>query len=188
MLIIAGSMVMMADMHANSGYGQFVRAMLVMALGMGLTATPMTNLIMSSVPREHAGVGSAMNDTTRELGTTLGVAILGSVLSSAYVDHLPSQISQLPAQAAEAVRDSIGGALYISNQIGGEAGRQLAGTATEAWMTGTHSAFLVGAGIAAFAAVFSFVFLSRNDAGAPVEIEQLGEESSQAMTMAGSAH
>src|SRR6185436_3218156 len=100
--------------------------MVVMASGMGLTMTPMTELIMSSVPRDKAGVGSAMNDTTRELGTTLGVAVLGSVLSSAYSAGLPAGIEQLPADAREAVTGSLGGALAVSEQIGGPLGAQLA--------------------------------------------------------------
>ena len=70
--------------------------MFVMASGMGLTMTPMTELIMSSVPRDKAGVGSAMNDTTREVGTTLGVAVLGSILSSGYTSNLGGALGRSP--------------------------------------------------------------------------------------------
>lgn len=163
MVIVAVAMMLLAALTADSGYGELVVAMSVMAVGLGLTATPMTNLIMSSVPRSHAGVGSAMNDTTREVGTTLGVAILGSVLSSAYVSHLPREIGMLPAEAAGLVRDSIGGAYYVAGQIGGSIGQQLTEAATGAWMQGTRLAFHVGAGIAVLAAVISFLFLSRDD-------------------------
>lgn len=167
MVIVAVAMVLLAALTADSGYGQLVLAMSVMAIGLGLTATPMTNLIMSSVPRSHAGVGSAMNDTTREVGTTLGVAILGSVLSSAYVSHLPAEVDKLPTEAADLVRDSIGGAYYVAGKIGGEIGQRLAELSTDAWMQGTRLAFHVGAGIAVVAAVISFLFLNRDDNAAP---------------------
>lgn len=163
MVIVAVAMVLLAALTSDSGYGQLVVAMSVMAIGLGLTATPMTNLIMSSVPRSHAGVGSAMNDTTREVGTTLGVAILGSVLSSAYVSHLPTEVDKLPADAAGLVRDSIGGAYYVAGKIGGEIGQRLTELSTDAWMQGTRLAFHVGAGIAVVAAVISFLFLNRDD-------------------------
>lgn len=163
MVIVAVAMVLLAALTSDSGYGQLVVAMSVMAIGLGLTATPMTNLIMSSVPRSHAGVGSAMNDTTREVGTTLGVAILGSVLSSAYVSHLPAEVEKLPADAAGLVRDSIGGAYYVAGKIGGEIGQRLTELSTDAWMQGTRLAFHVGAGIAVVAAVISFLFLNRDD-------------------------
>ncbi len=176
MVIVAVAMVLLAALTADSGYGQLVIAMSVMAIGLGLTATPMTNLIMSSVPRSHAGVGSAMNDTTREVGTTLGVAILGSVLSSAYVSHLPADVDKLPADAAGLVRDSIGGAYYVAGKIGGEIGRRLTEEATGAWMQGTRLAFHVGAGIAVVAAVISFLFLNRDDNAAGPMLDSYSED------------
>ena len=144
MLFTAGGVLLLSGLNAASTYGQVLVGMIVMAAGMGLVMTPMTDLIMSSVPREKAGVGSAMNDTTRELGTTLGVAILGSLLSSAYTSNLPSQIGQLPAEAQQAVKGSLGGALYVSQQLGGDVGQQLADAAKSAWSDGVRLAFLVG--------------------------------------------
>jgi EmrB/QacA subfamily drug resistance transporter len=161
-MILAGvGVLLLSGLDASSTYGQVLIGMFVMAAGMGLTMTPMTDLIMSSVPREKAGVGSAMNDTTRELGTTLGVAILGSLLSSAYSSSLPSAVDQLPADAREVVRGSLGGALAVSQQLGGEVGRQLSDAAKSAWADGVQLAFLVGAGIVFVAAAISFAFLER---------------------------
>jgi len=78
--------------------------MVVMAIGMALAMSPTTGLLMSVVPRERAGMGSAMNDTTRELGGSLGIAVLGSVMASNYASHVGGAVAGLPAQAAAAVK------------------------------------------------------------------------------------
>src|SRR5260370_34700683 len=81
----------------------------LMAGGLGLTASPATDAIMGALPPDKAGAGSAVNDTTREVGGTLGVAIVGSVLSSAYGSHVASSLSRLgaPHAAVDAARQSI---------------------------------------------------------------------------------
>ena len=80
---------------------------------------------MSSLPLAHAGVGSAMNDTVRMVGGTLGVAILGSLLSSRYGADMEGAVEGLPAPAQAAAEGSIGGASAVAEQIGGEAGATL---------------------------------------------------------------
>ena len=76
-------------------WGRIIIAMALMAAGLGLTASPATEAIMGALPPDKAGAGSAVNDTTRELGGTLGVAIVGSVLSSAYGSHVVSALTGL---------------------------------------------------------------------------------------------
>jgi len=171
MVLTGAGVLVLSGLEASSSYAHVLVGMFVMAAGMGLTMTPMTDLIMSSVPRDKAGVGSAMNDTTRELGTTLGVAILGSLLSSSYASHLPASVQQLPVAARDAVKGSLGGALAVSQQIGGSAGRQLADAAKSAWGSGVHLAFMVGAGIAFVAAAISFAFLERTP-GAESDLDE----------------
>jgi Na+-driven multidrug efflux pump len=154
--------------------------MFIMAAGMGLTMTPMTDLIMSSVPRDKAGVGSAMNDTTRELGTTLGVAVIGSILSSVYSSHLSAAtIAQLPAAAADTVKGSLGGALAVSQQLGGEPGRQLAEAAKTAWASGVQVSFMIGAVIVFAAAAIVFAFLDRGPGQDDDYLTELLEEESE---------
>lgn len=162
MLFAAVGVFLLSRLTADSTYGDVLIGILVMTFGMGLTMSPMTDMIMSSVPRDRAGVGSAMNDTTRELGTTLGVAVLGSLLSSSYSSGLPAGVSQLPDGAREVVRGSLGGALYISEQMGGQNGATLATLARSAWMDGVRLAFEVGAGILVVAALITYFFLDRS--------------------------
>src|SRR3954468_12300514 len=133
--------------------------MIVMASGMGLTMTPMTELIMSSVPRDKAGVGSAMNDTTREVGTTLGVAILGSILSSGYTSHLGNAVTDLPDGARHAAEGSLAGALGVAHQIGGAQGAAIVDAAKSAWAEGLHLSMSIGAGIVLFAAIIAARYL-----------------------------
>jgi EmrB/QacA subfamily drug resistance transporter len=125
--------------------------------GMGLTMAPATESIMGSVPRERAGVGSAVNDTTRQTGGALGVAVLGSLLATRYdsrVDHL-----RLPAGAAHAARESIGGALAVAGRLGGRAGGALADAARAGFANGIQLATVVGAGVVALAVVVVILFL-----------------------------
>ena len=161
MMVTGLGVLLLSELDAASTYGQVLVGMFVMAAGMGLTMTPMTDLIMSSVPRDKAGVGSAMNDTTRELGTTLGVAILGSILSSTYASNLAGAVGLLPVDVRDVATGSLGGALAVSQQIGGPNGAQFADAAKTAWADGVHTSFLVGSIIVFVAAGISFAFLDR---------------------------
>ena len=87
--------------------------------GLGLVMAPATEAIMGSLPAEKAGVGSAVNDTTRELGGTLGVAILGSLFASAYGAKLVDLLSgtPLPPEALAAAKESVGAAVRVTAEV-----------------------------------------------------------------------
>jgi EmrB/QacA subfamily drug resistance transporter len=92
-----------------------VPQMVMMGLGMGLISTPATESILLVLPPARAGVGSAVNDATRELGGTLGVAVVGSVFSSVFASHLGSgAFSALPAPVVTHAQDSVGVASAIA--------------------------------------------------------------------------
>jgi hypothetical protein len=92
-----------------------VPQMVLMGLGMGLISTPATESILLVLPPARAGVGSAVNDATRELGGTLGVAIVGSLFSSVYAAHLADgAFGRLPAAALSQAQDSVGSALAMA--------------------------------------------------------------------------
>lgn len=121
---------------------------------------------MSSLPLTKAGVGSAVNDTTQEVGSALGVAVLGSVLSSVYhatVDHSTS-LQILPPQVKAEVRDSIGKAAVIASYLGGSPGHVIISAANAAFIDAMHSTVLVGAGVSLCGALVALLFLpSRPD-------------------------
>jgi EmrB/QacA subfamily drug resistance transporter len=159
MVLTASGVFILSFLNASSGYGHVLIGMVVMASGMGLTMTPMTELIMSSVPRDKAGVGSAMNDTTREVGTTLGVAVLGSILSSGYTSNLGPVVAALPAPARQTAEGSLAGALGVAHEIGGTQGAAIIDAARSAWADGLHLSMLIGAGIVLLAAAIAARYL-----------------------------
>lgn len=124
-----------------------------MAVGMSVTMAPLTSLIMSAVPPSRAGMGSAMNDATRELGGALGVAVLGSVTATLYTHQL-GDTSGLPAEAAAGVRSGLAGALRVAGGMGaGPESAALVERATGAFRDGILVAALVASAITAIAAV-----------------------------------
>ena len=110
---------------------------------MGLTTAPATESIMGAVPEANAGVGSGINDTTRELGGTLGVAVIGSVFASLY----SSGLGDLPAGVPSSAGDSIGAALGIANTMGGPAGDSLRELASAGFYDGLQAGCLVAGGV-----------------------------------------
>ena len=93
----------------SSYWGRILVAMVLMSAGLALTSSPATEAIMGALPAAKAGAGSAVNDTTRELGGTLGVAIVGSVMSSAYASHVMTALSRIgaPASVTSLARQSV---------------------------------------------------------------------------------
>jgi EmrB/QacA subfamily drug resistance transporter len=163
--VVAGGMWLMAlgvgitsTVGVQANYLVLVGGLFVMATGMGIAMSPTTDLLMSSVPREKAGMGSAMNDTTRELGGSLGVAVFGSLLASRYTNELAPAVTALPGQVQDVANGSLAGALAVSGRLG-EHGTAVATAAKDAWMSGFHFSLLAGAVIIALAGVLAFRFL-----------------------------
>lgn len=157
--LVSVSFILMSQWPTIPSYAQVIACMLVMMSGMSLTMTPATNMLMSAIPRNRAGMGSAMNDTTRELGGALGIAVLGAVLGSVYAAKITDAIASLPAQLQEVASNSLAGALSVADGIGGAAGESLASAAKVAWMNGMSNAMLIAAAIVAVAAVVSGIWL-----------------------------
>jgi EmrB/QacA subfamily drug resistance transporter len=159
--LVAVGLVLLATLGTRSGYPQVLAALAALGLGMGNTMAPATDSIMGSLPRAKAGVGSAVNDTTRQVGGALGVAILGSVLASGYRPAMGSflQGKALPRAAAGSVRDSVVAAMQIAQRLPGAAGRALADAARDRFVGAMHGAVLVAAGVALLGAVVVVLFL-----------------------------
>lgn len=126
--------------------------LVVMAIGMSITMAPATASIMASLPLRKAGVGSAWNDTTRELGGALGVAVLGSVMSSQYASALAGELDGVPANVGAIAESSVGAAVQISAQLPSAAGGALSAAAKSAFIDAMGVALIVAAGVALVAA------------------------------------
>lgn len=120
-------------------------ALFPMAVGMSITGTPLTTLIMSSVPGNRAGVGSAMNDTNRELGGALGVAVLGSIVTSRFASAVEPAVGGLTDDARDVAITGLPGALSVAERIGGPAGDALAVASKVAFIDAMHVAGVVAA-------------------------------------------
>ena len=142
----------------------------VLPLGMGNVMAPGTEAVMSAVPAAKAGVGSAMNDVNRQLAGALGVAVIGSVSSSAYSSKVESATTGLPPSAAHAATDSIGGAVGVAAHLPAGAGDALTVAASGAFTDALGVALLIGSGVLLTAAVFVKRYLpdTRRSAEKPV--------------------
>lgn len=161
LFITSVAFVLMSTWTADMTYWHLLSVMWVMMIGISAAMTPGTNILMSAVPRNRSGMGSAMNDTTRELGGALGVAILGAILSAAYADNVREAASHLPAAASEAVEGSLAAAIGVANEIG-EAAAPLLDAAKDAWMSALGTASLTAAGIIFAASIIAFIALPRH--------------------------
>jgi hypothetical protein len=158
LVIVAIALTVISGVEVDGGYGRVALALSIMGFGMGMTMAPATDSIMGSLPLAKAGVGSAMNDTTRQVGGALGVAVLGSVLASTYSAAMTPLVTALPPPAAELALDSVGGAARVAAEIG-EAGAALVRAAASAFVDGMGNAALVAAGVALAGAMVAAVFL-----------------------------
>jgi EmrB/QacA subfamily drug resistance transporter len=161
--IVAGALILLSGADVDSGYGLVAASLVLLGLGMGATMAPATESIMSSVPLNHAGVGSAMNDTVRMVGGTLGVAILGSLLSSGYGADMEPAVESLPPSAADAASDSVGHAGVVADQIGGNAGAALNHAAEAAFTSAMSTTLTVAAATALAGALLALVVLPRQE-------------------------
>ena len=129
-------------------YDRIVLQMVLMGLGLGLTTAPATESILSVLPPAKAGIGSAVNDATREVGGTLGVAILGSIFTSLYASHLSTtSFRHLPSHVVTAAQDSVAAALGTVGSAGSSAQPQLLDAVHSSFMNGFHISCIVAASI-----------------------------------------
>ena len=158
--LMAIAFVWISTVSTVTPYLEIVGQMLLLGTGLGCTTAPATESIMGSLAPERAGVGSAVNDTTRELGGTLGVAIIGSVFSSIYIGALKggTVFSHLPPEAQRTTRESVGAAATVATKLGPAAGAYLH-EVSDAFLSGLGVACLVAAGVAAMGAVLAARFL-----------------------------
>jgi EmrB/QacA subfamily drug resistance transporter len=138
---------------SNASYpGDVVWKMMIMATGMALVMAPATESIMGSLPRAKAGVGSAMNDTTRQVGGALGVAIVGSVMSATYgakiADSVAASGLNAPPSAIAEAKESLGQAFQLAANAPGDLGASIIASAQEAFVAGMHRGVLVAAAAA----------------------------------------
>jgi EmrB/QacA subfamily drug resistance transporter len=172
LVIVSAGLAILSTVGVSSGYGLVLATILVLGVGMGLAMAPATDSIMGSLPLARAGVGSAVNDTTRLVGGSLGVAILGSILNASYHASIVGSvaIAGLPSSAAAAASNSLGGAVDVAGQLGGNAAQAIHNVANQAFVHAMGQAVLAGAAVALAGANFALAWLPAR-AGAPADVD-----------------
>ncbi len=155
--VVGLGMGLSSTLGTDTPYALLAVCLVILATGMAMTMAPATTSIMTSLPLGKAGVGSAVNDTTRELGGALGVAVLGSLVASHYASSIGSMPGFGGAPGALA-RRSLGSALQVA-ATAGERGPQLAAAARAAFVDAMSVAFLVAAGVALAASLMVARFM-----------------------------
>jgi EmrB/QacA subfamily drug resistance transporter len=171
---LAAGLAWTSTASASTSYLTIAGQMVLIGSGIGLTSAPATESIMGAVPAAKAGVGSAINDATRILGGTLGVAVIGSIYASLYGSRLGSALSfSLPAAASAAAHRSVGGAFEAAAKL--DAGHQTAlaralhDAASNAFFHGFAVACVVAGGVAAMGAVMAAALIPAHPPRASVE-------------------
>ncbi|MFF0011264.1 MFS transporter [Streptomyces sp. NPDC005374] len=114
---------LLTRIESGSTYADFLAPLLLLGFAIGLSVSPATDTIMGSFPESELGVGGGANDTALELGASLGIAILGSLLATSYKDKLTDLVGgHLPAAAMDTAKDSVGGGLAVAEQVAKEPG------------------------------------------------------------------
>ncbi|HWZ17233.1 MAG TPA: MFS transporter [Ktedonobacteraceae bacterium] len=161
LIIVAGAFVLLSTASVSSGYGLIASMLAILGLGFGMTMAPATTSIMGALPLGRAGVGSAVNDTTRQVGGALGVAVLGSILASVYQSSLNSAsiMQLLSPPIREIIRDSIGKAAFVASHLGEQAGQMLTSAVNIAFIDAMHATALISAGVTLCGALVALLFL-----------------------------
>ncbi|MFN8623591.1 MAG: MFS transporter [Chloroflexota bacterium] len=155
-------------LKADSSDAFLTGIMLVVAAGMGLAMTPSTDMIMSALPAAQFGVGSAVNDTTREIGGALGVAVLGSLFAGSYATGMAKAAASLPTDVAKIVTDSFAGALAVAEAAGGAVGAVLEIAAVHAFIDAMGWTCVIGAVVALVGALIACIWMpARSQPAAP---------------------
>ncbi|EME14401.1 MFS transporter [Rhodococcus triatomae] len=145
-------MLLFATVDADTGYWTTAGYLMIYAFGLGFCTAPATHAIVENTPDDKQGVASAVNDTTREVGAAIGIALAGSLLASTYSREIAPAVAAVPEPAKEPVGSSLAAALEVAKMAGPQ-GEQLADFARTAFMAGMSNAAYVLGGILMVAAV-----------------------------------
>ncbi len=181
---ISVAMLALSTIQTDSSYVRVIFNMCFMALGMALVMAPATESVMGSLPRSKAGVGSAVNDTTRQMGGALGVAVIGSLVASVYASGIDdvARVFGLGGSSLAKARGSLGSAFEIAGGLGPQ-GDAFVRAAKDSFVEGLSKGLLLGAAVVAIAAFVAYRFLP---AAAQDDLVIVDDKPSELMPVAGS--
>lgn len=177
LLAIAAGLWQISHASVTWTFNDTLPGMIMIGVGAALAAPSVSGSVMGSLPRGDTGVGSATNGVFIQVGGALGVAVIGSLLSTRYQNHMTAALApyHLPHPIQNAILGSIGGALGIADQVGGGAGRSLAHLARTAFISGTDLGLRTAAAVALAGCLLTLATLpTRPQAPAPQPTAQPG--------------
>jgi sugar phosphate permease len=172
LLMGAALFIFAATVGPQTSYWSVLLVQIVLGSGIGLSMSPATNTIMSSLPPNRAGIGSAMNDTTRQLGGALGIAVLGALSNRVYRSEVTSlsSVSGVSEAVLGMVKGSIQTAHNAVSALNGELATFVLNTAKQAFSDGMRDALLVGGAMMVISALAAWFLLPRHE-GKPIPQE-----------------
>jgi Na+/melibiose symporter-like transporter len=160
LLVVTASLALFGVLRADTGTLVVIGVTVLLGLGMANVMAPCTDSIMGSLPRAKAGVGSAVNDTTRQMGGAVGVAVFGSLMASHYRSSITSRLgTTVPGPLLHRVWDNVGQAVGVSASPQARPFTHLASAAKDSFVSGLHVIGFVAAGVTLIAAIGVALFL-----------------------------
>jgi EmrB/QacA subfamily drug resistance transporter len=161
LLVVAGGLWQISGATPTATYASTLPGMIMLGVGSGLVLPSATGSVMGSLPSEHTGVGSGTNGTFIQVGGALGVAVIGSLLSTRYQHRMTSALTpyHVPRGVEHVILGSLGGALSVARHVGGTVGVLLTQFARPAFISGMDLGLLVGAAVALAAALVALLAL-----------------------------
>jgi EmrB/QacA subfamily drug resistance transporter len=162
-VLMGAGLLDLSTANVHTGYPALAIAVAIMGAGMGLVMAPASSTIMALVPGHQAGAGSAINDTIREVGGALGIAVIGSIAAGSYTSHLRTVLTgaHVPTVASHVATGSIAAADLLASRVGGTAGASLSVAAHHAFVTAMSLGLRIAAGVALASAIAAIFALPR---------------------------
>jgi EmrB/QacA subfamily drug resistance transporter len=174
LLLVASSLALFSTLQPDTSAIHLILITMLMGLGMANVMAPCTDSIMGSLPRAKAGVGSAVNDTTRQMGGAVGVAVFGSLMASHFAKAMAQELGGVvPPDVLTRLGDNVGQAIGAAPSTGGSAVPRIVDAAKSSFVSGLHVVGWVGAAIVVVAALGVFLFLparARDEESAPAAV------------------
>jgi hypothetical protein len=159
---IAALLMAFAQIEPTTAYWLLGSGLFLIGIAMGTVFIPSTDAVMAAVPEVNAGLGSALNDTSRQVGAALGIGVLGSLTNAAYAAQIEDSLTGLAPNIGALAKRSVGAALQLADGLGGDAGNTLHHAATAAFTDGFTLAMLAGTGLLSVGAVIVWRRLPRD--------------------------
>ena len=165
----AAAMGWMALAPSSPSYLDVLPGLVLLGLALGVAMTPSTTAITESLPADKQGVASALNDTVREVGGAIGVALIGSILAAGYREGIADTAESLDPQLGHTVQEGIGGAYAVASQQEPGSAAELIESAQDAFMNGWGNAMWFAAAIALATAIVAFRLIPKEPATSRVD-------------------